>query len=62
MTEVDALSFLFVVDEFADVATAVLGHVLHYAVAFGMHGSVVQRMLAVGDTQKSSTLLIGCRS
>ena len=39
-----------------------LGYLLHYGIAFGMHGRVVQRILRLWDTQEPCALLKRFRS
>ena len=55
----DAQTQLLVGYQLADGAVQILGHLLHDAVAFGVDGRIVQRVLGVGDAQEAGALFKG---
>ena len=60
--QVDLPAQVFAGYQLVHRAVQVGGHALHQRVAFRMHRRVVQRIVAVGNTQETSTLLESLRS
>ena len=57
--QVDALAQRLVGDERADVAAGVARHLFHQGIALGVDGSVVERVVGIGNAQEAGALLIG---
>ena len=62
LLDINPAAQFFAFYQFVYGAVQVFGYLLHYGIAFGMHGRVVQRILCLWDTQEPCALLKRFRS
>ena len=56
---IDLCPEVFLFNKVLNRAMLVLGHLLNNSITLWMHRAIVERILGIGDTQKTGTLLVG---